>query len=314
MLDMSRRELQATLQQLDQAIYNHEQWLKDLTRTIICGLPYDNRDTAEDAHRHCRFGQWYYGAAPEALREHPSFVAIEAEHRDMHRLGARLLLAATSEAPGSPRDYDLFTNAVDRLHLEMFSLKQELEEILNNRDPLTGAENRISMLPRLRELRELVKRGAQECIIVIADLDHFKAINDTYGHSAGDEVLVAWVSYMKQHLRPYDRVYRYGGEEFLLSLPNTGLEPAKGIVERMRQGLAAINIGAGGAQGIMITASFGVTLLDPIVSIEESINRADTALYAAKEAGRNRAYLWDSTMTPIAARTRTPQDPIGGET
>ncbi|MFZ3048913.1 MAG: CZB domain-containing protein, partial [Desulfatirhabdiaceae bacterium] len=171
MLDIGRQELQATLQQLDQAIYNHEQWFKDLVRSLICRLPYDNRDIADDAHRQCRFGQWYYDTSPQALRDHPAFVVIETEHRHMHRLGARLLLAAANEALGSSREYDSFTNAADRLHLEFYSLKQEIEELLNNRDALTGAENRIGMLTRLRELRELVKRGVQECSIVIMDLD-----------------------------------------------------------------------------------------------------------------------------------------------
>ena len=203
-------------------------------------------------------------------------------------------------------------NSVDRLHLEIYSLKQELEELLNNRDPLTGAENRIGMLTRLRELRELVARG-QECSIVITDLDHFKDVNDTYGHPAGDKVLVAWVSYMKQHLRPYDRAYRYGGEEFLLSFPNTDIRLAQDIVERIRQGLTAIDIGTGETLRIMVTASFGITMLDPSVSVEESIDRADIALYAAKEAGRNRAYVWEPSMASHSERRNTPEDTVAGE-
>jgi diguanylate cyclase len=299
MLNITRQELQATLQQLEQAIYNHEQWSKDIARSIICRLPYDNRDIADDAHRHCRFGQWYYGSPPQALRDHSAFVAIETEHRRLHQLGTRLLLAVTNEALGSPKDYDSFTNAADRLHLEIYSLKQELEELLNNRDVLTGAENRMGMLTRLRELRELVKRGVQECSIVIMDLDHFKTVNDTYGHLVGDQVLVAWVSYIKQHLRPYDRVYRYGGEEFLLSFPSTNLQTVADIIERIRNGLSSVDIGADETKPIMVTASFGITMLDPSVSVEESINRADMALYAAKKAGRNRSCIWDYSMKPI---------------
>lgn len=295
MLNIGRQELQATLQQLDQAIYNHEQWCKDLLRSIICRLPHDIRDIADDAHRQCRFGQWYYGSRPQALRDHPAFVAIEVEHCHLHQIGARLLLATDNEALRSPHDYDSFTNAADRLHLEIYSLKQELENLLNNRDTLTGAENRLSMLTRLREQRELVKRGVQECSIVIMDLDRFKAVNDTYGHPAGDQVLIAWVSYLKRHLRPYDRVYRYGGEEFLLTFPSTNLQTVQDILERLCKGLPAIPIGTGETKMIMVTASFGITMLDAGVSVEESINRADSALYAAKKAGRNRACIWSPT-------------------
>jgi len=313
MLNIDRHELQVTLQQLDQAIYNHEQWAKDLARSIICGLPYDNRDVAEDAHRQCRFGQWYYGNPPEVLRDHPAFVAIGTEHCHMHQLGAQLLLATAHEASGSPRDYDGFTNAVDRMRLEVYSLKHELEESLNNRDPLTGAENRMGMLTRLRELHELVKRAVQKCSIVIMDLDHFKTINDTYGHPAGDQVLVAWVSYIKQHLRPYDRVYRYGGEEFLLSFPSTDLQTVQDIVERMRTGLAAVAIGVDETKTVAVTASFGITTLDPSVSVEESIGRADTALYAAKKAGRNRTCVWVPSMTPVQDGGGAAEDAVAGD-
>jgi len=162
------------------------------------------------------------------------------------------------------------------------------------------------MLIRLRELRELVKRGVQECSIVITDLDHFKTVNDTYGHLAGDQLLVAWVSHIKQHLRPYDRVYRYGGDEFLLIFPNTNLQNVTDIIERIRKGLSAVDIGAGETKPIEVTASFGITVLDPTISVEESISRADIALYAAKKAGRNRSCIWDSTMEPISGDLEHP--------
>jgi len=297
MFNIGNKELQLTLQQLDQAIYTHERWTKDLTRTIICRLPYDNRDIADDAHRQCRFGQWYYDSPPQALLDHPAFVAIENEHLRLHQFAARLLLSATNEAIGSPNDYDSFINAADRLHLEIYSLKHELEELLNNRDALTGAESRTIMLTRLRELRELVKRSVQECGIAIMDLDHFKTVNDTYGHPAGDKVLMTWVSYIKQNLRPYDRIYRYGGEEFLMSFPGTNINSTSDIIERLRSGISAIDMDADATKSIMVTASFGITMLDPVVSVEESINRVDIALYAAKRAGRNQSCIWDSTMT-----------------
>ena len=314
MLNIGRQELQETLQQLNQAIYNHEQWSKDLVRSMICRLPYDTRDIADDAHHHCRFGQWYYGTPPQALRDHPAFKAIGTEHRRMHQVASRLLLASVNESLGAPQDYDNFINFTDRLRLEIYSLKHEIEELINTRDTLTGAENRFNMLSRLRELLELVKRGIQECSIAIMDLDHFKAVNDTYGHAAGDQVLVAWVSYIKQHLRPYDRVYRYGGEEFLLSYPGTDLQTAQELIERLRKGLSEIAIGDDETKAIMVTASFGITILDPSLSVEESINRADTALYSAKKAGRNRGCIWDSTMAPMQDAGGDHQDAIAGET
>jgi diguanylate cyclase len=310
MLGLSKEEQQAVLKQLDFAIYWHEKWLTDLTRTVICRLPYDLRDVAEDAHRQCRFGQWYYGNAPQALHEHPSFVAIEREHSRMHQLGGRLLLASAQEGSGSSMEYDNFRNVVDRLHLEIYSLKHEIEEALYNLDALTGAENRIGMLTKLRESRELVIRRVHQCALVMMDLDHFKAINDNYGHPIGDQVLAALVQNVKRHLRPYDRVYRYGGEEFLISLPNTDLQTARGVIERMREEIAALALVTAAPKEIFVTVSFGITLIDPDLSVEESINRADMALYAAKRSGRNRACIWDPSMTSNQDGDNNPQNVI----
>jgi len=98
------------------------------------------------------------------------------------------------------------------------------------------------------------------------------------------------------HLRPYDEFFRYGGEEFLLCIPGMNLETGHDAVERVREGLAAITIDVGGGRTVSVTASFGVTLLDADVPVEESISRADKALYRAKAAGRNQALLWDPSM------------------
>lgn len=313
MLGLSRDELQETLKQLSYAIDWHEKWLAEIIRAMICRLPYDQRDVVDDAYRHCRFAQWYYGNAPQGLRDHPSFVGIEIEHRKMHQLAGRLLLASTQEMSGSPREYDNFKNSVERLHLEIDTLKHEIEELLYNRDALTGADNRIGMLIKLRELREMVKRHVHQCAVVIMDLDYFKAINDNYGHSVGDQVLVALVQSVKQHLRPYDKVFRYGGEEFLISLPNTNLETAYAVIERMRVEIASLALATVAPKAIFITVSFGITLLDSDVSVEESINRADMALYVAKRSGRNRACIWDPSMTANQEEGDKPQNVIAGE-
>lgn len=310
MLGLSKEDLQKALQQVDNAIYGHGKWLDDLTRTIICRLPYDHRDVAEDAHRQCLFGQWYYGNAPQALRDHPSFVAIESVHCRMHQLGRRLLLASAREVSGAPMEYDSFRNAVDRLYLEIHTLKHEIEESLYNRDALTGAENRVSMLTKLRELHELVKRHVHECAVVIMDLDHFKAINDNFGHPVGDQVLAAVVQNVKLHLRPYDHIYRYGGEEFLISLPDTNLQTAQAVIERLRTGIAAFAPATAAPKAIFVTVSFGIAQLDSDVSVEESINRADAALFAAKRSGRNRACIWDPSLTPNQDGGLTPQNVI----
>lgn len=296
MFKTSKEELQATLQQLDQAIYYHEQWHSELTRTIICRLPYDPGDLAEDAHRRCRFGKWCYDNPPQAIREHPAFVAMSIEHHRMHQLGTRLLLASAHDPSGLPRDYDSFRNSLDRLRLEIDTLKREIEDSLYNRDALTGAENRVRMLTKLRELHELVKRRIHPCGIAIMDMDNFKTINSNYGHPMGDQVLASSVHYVMSQLRPYDSVFRYGGDEFLISLPDADLQITQSVINRILEGLATLAFATDRPKTISTTASFGITILDPEVSVEESINRADMALFAVKTSGGNGSRVWDPSM------------------
>lgn len=297
MLNISKEELQETLQQLDQALYNHEQWHRELTRTIICQLPYDPDDVKDDAHRRCRFGKWCYDNPPQALRDHPAFVAMSIEHHRMHQVGAQLLLASIHDPSCIPKNYDSFRNALDLLSLEIDTLKREIEDSLYNRDALTGAENRVRMLTKLRELHELVKRRIHPCGIAIMDMDNFKTINSNYGHPMGDQVLAASIRHVMSHLRPYDSVFRYGGDEFLISLPDADLQATQTVIDRIIEGLATLAFATDRPKAITTTASFGITQLDPEVSVEESINRADMALYAAKTSGRKSSCVWNPSMT-----------------
>jgi diguanylate cyclase len=137
------------------------------------------------------------------------------------------------------------------------------------------------------------------------DVDHLKQINDTYGHPLGDEVLAGAVRYLAKYLRPYDKVFRYGGDEFLISLPGTDLATGQAVISRVREGLARSSLAASpDGTALKVTASFGLALLDPEVSVEESIERADQALMLAKTAGRNRAIRWDSS---VVTGTRLPR-------
>ncbi len=294
--EVTRDELQGIISQLKESLYNHQQWYGGLIRTLVCKLPPDKHDTEEQAHRECRFGQWYYGKMPEKLRSHPGFVAMGEEHHRMHHLARLLLLADDAGQTISPLDYDNFANSLERLRLEIYALQRELEDSLFNRDSLTGAITRYGILPTLREQQELVKRHAQLCYIAMLDLDNFKAINDLHGHAAGDRVLAEAVRYLIKHLRPYDKVFRYGGEEFLLCMPYTEFTPGYERVKELNAGLAALAIDIGEKEAVHISASFGLALLDPDVPVGTSIDRADKALYAAKAAGRNTVRVWDPTM------------------
>jgi diguanylate cyclase (GGDEF)-like protein len=294
--DVTRDDMQKVIAQLKEALYNHQQWHAALIRALVCHLPGDRHDLHPSAHTECRFGQWYYGKAPETLRTHPGFIALGEEHQRMHHLARLLLMSADAGNPISPLDFDNFANALERLRLEISALERELEDSLFNRDSLTGAITRYGILPTLREQQELVKRRAQLCYIAMMDLDNFKAINDLHGHIAGDTILAETVHYLIRNLRPYDKVFRYGGEEFLLCMPYTDLTPGYERVKELNEGLTALNIDIGKKEPVHVSASFGLALLDPEITVETAIDRADKALFAAKAAGRNCVRIWNPSM------------------
>ncbi|MDG4598209.1 MAG: diguanylate cyclase [Candidatus Contendobacter sp.] len=175
-----------------------------------------------------------------------------------------------------------FTDITERKRLE-----QELER-LSRVDSLTGAMARRAFDQRLAEEIERARRLDHPLTLLIADLDHFKQVNDTRGHHAGDMALRGFVAVCRQEFRKYDLVGRLGGEEFALLLPDTGLGVALVAAERLRAAVARSPIDPGvPGQIFHITASIGVTQLRPADDTATFIQRADQALYAAKAAGRN---------------------------
>lgn len=293
--NISDEFMRIALRELEQASYHHEQWAEKLHGTLICRAVPDEADLGGDAHCRCRFGQWYYQTGSIALKNHPGFHEIGIEHERMHKCAAHLLRSSTDGGVVARADYERFVGALKRMNLEMSNVRDELQRALFNLDPLTGAPSRIGMLTALREQQEYVRRS-HDCVVAMLDLDHFKSINDNYGHMVGDKVLVEVARWVMAHLRPYDKIYRYGGEEFLICLPETDVATGRDILNRFIEGVAALPFSVEGKDGFSVTASVGLADLVPQQPVERTIERADRALYLAKAQGRNQVVTWDASM------------------
>lgn len=159
-------------------------------------------------------------------------------------------------------------------------------------DPLTGLPNRRALLARAAELLADGERRGVPCAVVFLDIDHFKEVNDRWGHAVGDDVLVAVSAAMAARLRAGDLIARYGGEEFVVVLSGTTLEDAVGIVEELRRRVAAVEVPR--LAGYRVRISGGVALVRPGEALADAFGRADAALYAAKRAGRDRLRVADA--------------------
>jgi diguanylate cyclase len=185
---------------------------------------------------------------------------------------------------------------MERVHARMESLEvvtgvlrerlaSEREQAL--RDPLTGVYNRLAWDERLNQELARFQRQGHEVTLAVWDLDGFKAINDTYGHTAGDKVIRAVADLLVRRLRATDFVARYGGEEFVVLMPDTPLADATDLAEELRASVAALQFVYRGER-VPITISCGLTALATGDTAETAFQRADTGLYRAKERGRDR--------------------------
>ncbi len=179
--------------------------------------------------------------------------------------------------------------ALERVALKQQIMRQQAElERLATTDPLTDLYNRRYLSQRLEaEVRRARRYKAQLCLMMM-DIDMFKGVNDGYGHAAGDDVIRAFADAIRINLRDTDMAARYGGDEFCVVLPETGIQGAEGVAERIRRSVENAEVPAGDGRVIRVTASIGVAELGWNHTDADHLNQsADSMLYEAKERGRN---------------------------
>ncbi len=173
--------------------------------------------------------------------------------------------------------------------LQLKSYQEELK-LLASTDPMTKLYNRRYFNEIAKNILEVERRNESELSLMILDIDKFKNINDTYGHNMGDEVIIFISDILRKNQRASDVICRYGGEEFVILLPETSLKNAVLVAEKIRKRIAVSMVGAGGEESFSVRVSIGVSQIDILNEhdIEAALKRADKALYEAKSFGRNR--------------------------
>ncbi|MEJ5172621.1 MAG: sensor domain-containing diguanylate cyclase [Hydrogenothermaceae bacterium] len=248
----------------------------------------EEREFKNVKHTECDFGRWLKESGKSIIEDDSIYNTIKLFHKNFHNL----ISIATEYLK-------------NRLYKELFFIIREVEanslwlsneisyintKILAfefSKDFLTGVLTRRALQQIFNKYLEIMELTGQPISIIITDIDFFKKINDTYGHLVGDAALKHFVKVIRENLRRSDYVFRIGGEEFLILLPNTSLEEAFKIAENLRRNLEETPLVYDGKK-IKLTASFGVAEFKDHSSLNNLIKEADDKLYQAKREGRNR--------------------------
>lgn len=273
------------LQDLERIKTRHAAWMRDVHVDLVRRL---NRDHAPaQPLQALDEALWHAGAHHDVLRDNPLVERVGSGLKSLD-IAARELAARVDSSGQLPTE--AFARCLDEAVEIACGLQQLIGEtwnLLASIDPLTGLGNRPAMLRRLAIESDRHARENQPCCVAMLDLDRFKVINDTHGHVVGDTVLRSVASLLAASVRPYDAVFRYGGEEFLVCLPNADLRTAWAIAERLRLKVAGWSIPAAQGGEIRTSVSIGIAPLNSEQTVEATLERADAALYAAKSRGRN---------------------------
>jgi diguanylate cyclase (GGDEF)-like protein len=209
------------------------------------------------------------------------------------------LVRFASERNARVRELTEHLASLESANLDLLIKNNALSEI-SARDSLTGLYNRWYVMEKIdSEMNRSLRHGCPVSLIML-DIDHFKRVNDSFGHSTGDRVLRSVGQVLRDSCRVYDVAGRYGGEEFCIVLPETKVSSTTAVAERIRERLAASRFDVG-ADSVVVTASIGIAGIDSLegeasLSPSTLIDRAYLALYSAKHHGRNRVEMWDVAM------------------
>lgn len=246
----------------------------------------------------CNFGKWLISQnAKDIIRNNSKYKNILKTHDQLHDIGILISKQLQKEKP----NYHVLMNYLEKCELISLSIGTELALIDNtliikkaSKDELTGALNRNSLEQMFINQYELSLATDSNFLLAMCDLDHFKFINDTYGHVAGDKLLKAFVKITHETLRKSDIVIRYGGEEFLIMMPNTSLETGVQKLDQLREIFQDFCIKYD-EEMVKTTVSIGLISIEPQIMLQDNkitmndyIHLADDLLYKAKQNGRNR--------------------------
>ena len=274
---------------LDAAVKAHMDWARQVLRYVVLRESPGEDVLAPLAHTLCQFNRWFQANRVCFDELSPAkTVRLEAVHKGMHDAVRAICTEMLAGQPG-PRHYvELFEQSQSELIELMAQFKTLFLTNAAQYDALTGLRLRAGIETEFVQIQKICLRNKVQLYAAMIDVDHFKSINDRYGHPVGDSALRHLADTLKRIVRPNEPLIRWGGEEFLLLLQCPGHEAAASAAERIVQLVRSSPVPRQQDDPIVMTVTLGLAKVDSDESLDSAIERADRALYAGKEAGRDR--------------------------
>ncbi len=281
------KEIDDTVRSLNQSTDAHFRWLVKILRFI------DSRNvdlpeiSSDEAHLHCEFGHWLNTRLLEEREDTNFLLDINKKHIHVHQ-ACRNLISAIEQHRQTNDVFNLFEESLLAFTEALTHYKVHLLQLRTSYDALTGLPLRRILDESFASINK--ELGADGLYLLLLDIDHFKKVNDNYGHLNGDIVLRSLALNISNNIRRSESMYRYGGEEFIVVLHASNDQDAVAIAERLRRDIARLETIAG-EHLIRVTFTGGLTRIHEGESLREVLERADIALYTGKKIGRNCSQL-----------------------
>jgi len=286
------------ISELDAAVEAHMDWSRRVLRCAVLHTSPGEDVLAPLAHTFCSFGRWFGSNKKSFLKLDASKARrLDAVHQAMHDAIRSICIDVLAGRPGQGTDLDAFEKAQSELISLLAEFKTQFLASASRHDPLTGLPLRYGIEDEFTQVQKNCRRYKTQLYVGIIDADHFKRINDSYGHSVGDVALCHLADTLRRIVRPNEPLFRFGGEEFLLLMQCRSREAAAIAAQRIVRTVRGAPLPIEKGDVLTLTITMGLARAGNDEAMADAVERADKALYAGKEAGRDRYVIADELTT-----------------
>lgn len=286
------------ISELDAAVEAHMDWSRRVLRCAVLRTSPGEDVLASSAHALCSFGRWFGSNRKHFQKlDAPSTRRLDAVHQAMHDAIRSICTDLLAGRPGQGADLDAFEKTQRELIGLLAEFKTHFLASAVRHDPLTGLPLRYGIEDEFTQVQKNCRRNKTQLYVGMIDADHFKRINDVYGHSTGDIALCHLADTLKRIVRPNEPLFRFGGEEFLLLMQCRTREAAVTAAQRIVETVRCAPLPIAMADALTLTITMGLARAGNDEAMADAVERADRALYTGKEAGRDRYVIADDVAT-----------------